>query len=488
MSDTTLYLSRARLTDNEPTYQSHIGLAAYDKVLTSRLSRRAFRSATTPRRDRMGLFSRRRTQQALDNLRFILKAKTLSDLIARLERGGLTTLSAEWEVTIFDAFCRCIAVEVEPLLGGQSLIDLLIREEAIDGSYIAIEVTTITNENIESLNPIDEFWSRLRAAFEKFGLPSSGIHLSVSSRFHLQRKNAVVLALPSPHLIDESIKKHIYPMLQEIVATGRPSYRRIDDGETKLLVAWQPGKSTNSSSYGGFDRSVYAYQNALVNRLNEKRKQIKRSGHEGLSGIFVCDGGASFFELFANPRTSSYDIRSDVQGFLRQTNSVHFVSFLFVTTFPRSIAIETIFSASVPNSTRLKIETLFKKVSDRLPQPLTDPSHAVRIMKFLGGNKTWPFDHSYPSFGRDLTGRESISIKVPAAAVVKFLGGKMTFDEFSRAAGFSWHQPGETHGNVLMGGGKQLSLSDVRLRRTESDDDWIVFDFVDDDPANTKFR
>lgn len=428
------------------------------------------------------IFSRRKIQERLNQLRESLQPDVIDILAKRLNEVGRPRIAAMWEVMIISSLLRLGRVEVEPELSSGRRPDIFFKDEK--GMAFFADITCVSDEGVDRDNPISYFNDRLMATVTRLGLPRGGHSSRVESQeIATSRGRKVVLRLPPYSDIPRFISEEIEPFLRSSLSSSDRYIRfSINNDQAALsLVIDKVGGQFNSFSHAVYDQPSILDRNPLFNALRAKSKQLKAA--EGVKGIIVCDGDSK--ALSSRNAYNVDDAHLICNEFFRQHDSVDFVLIISIDEVrERPLAIH-----SVDRSIKAKIafrngflraedvRLIFDSVLKDFPRPLNSPVNAVHRAKESG----YGLGHRG---GFKMSGNK---IKLSSRAIMEVLSGRKSIDEFN--ADYDWNGNSD---NFRMTNPFENNLLNGRLPvkitvEPSDDDDWIEFEFGERDAAISDF-
>jgi len=251
-----------------------------------------------------------------------------------------------------------------------------------------------------------------------------------------------------------------------------------------ISIEYQPGNGSGvgSASYGSYTATTVKDDNPLFNALKSKAAQLKKSGYEGIRGIVICDRGSRMFTEMSNWATFSMD--EVVKDFLRQNSSVAFVVTIgiralhlgrgpFHDDFDPRLFIR---SEDAAEDWASVLAGLLVQVTRSLPRMHQTPENAVNSLKW---NRSLT-QHKLYLGGWEMKGNE---IRISTRELLDLLTGKLDQKRFAQHHALG---NGDMF-STFQARGKMLKRAEV-VRRPDEDDDWIILEFSEDDPAVSEFR
>ncbi len=445
----------------------------------------------------MALFSRRALQRRLDEAASFLTRQQLREYVSVLNHPSGDILPREWELAVVTAFSRLGMVEHEPILGGKTLPDILFRSEG-EEVPIKVEILTVSDKGARMSNPFDALTEELKRRTWKLReegiLGGFRIEVRATSPPVPWDKKPIRLKLPKSDQFRELVfNEQFSSFLGEI--RKKPHTRTaytVENEVVDLTIAYTPQQKGLSGTHPTYTVPRSKSQNPLANALRDKIRRFKQRGFAGPYGLIVCDGDC---DMLSSSRYDSwfgdsYSVRDIVLDYFRQNSSLSFVLVL-------SIRLKSVMEFSVgpknleydvrffTNSTaRCQIPGTFAALAGKLetvlPQPMRTPLNARHHLEWLRKTRRW-FDGDSHEGGWQMSDR---TVKISARSVMDLLAGRETQERFQHIHNFGEHNPFESmrrRGRVI----KSVRVEQSNIE--EDDDEWLVFEFGESDPAISPF-
>jgi hypothetical protein len=433
------------------------------------------------------IFSRRALQRRLNGLRAMLGDPVSDKLVARLNQPGRDRIAAMWEVVVLHALAPLGTLTSEVPLASGRRPDITFASVGV--SFTA-DVTAISDEGLDELNPVNFFATEIEKLKTRLKLPVGGLNLSVRERTVVSnRGRRRVLQLPPRRAIPNFIKAKIEPVLRNQISEGQEVlHLDYQDAEIGFNLVIDPKRTPYSTfSYGAYDLPTIPDNNPLYNALKAKAGQLRTA--QGLTGIIVGDGDAKAIASL-RPDWSTVSTKAIVDEFFRQFSSVGFVALLTVhedggSTFQRRhrrVHVELWTKSGLHAAPSLK--DLFRQVVVAMPRPANSAVNGAYRARESG---------YYLGFhgGGTLSAKR---IKISAREVMEVLAGRRTVGQMNEM--HDWHLAKDsnrtgTFQNVferwLTEGRLPTSISIVPGGEDEADD-WIEIEVGAPDPAVSPFK
>jgi hypothetical protein len=432
----------------------------------------------------MAIFSRRVLQGMLDaNVRFLTESATARH-VAGLNAGTPQSLDTEWEVVVLFALARLgTVVHEKPVKTGRKP-DVYFR--CSRGKFVG-DIATVSDAGVTQRNPWPSFEREFLRCAREVGLSGAGFDVLVGARVEGSgRSRRVVLALPSAAQMRKSVEREFAAFLGEIGAAPRQvRQHRYHTELVDLTVTFDPARPHFASGYRSYDLPQSLTHNPLYLALKRKADQLR--GLREPTVVFACDGGSVSLR---SPRALVETV-STAQIIARffSEHRIAAVCTLTVEDRPRrplQLAQPPVLKSAVHFNPRQRTAPWLKDVLSALAEGIPAPERrAENALSYLAvpGRR-----HSGDSFWGGYTVTDN-TIRLSARSVLELLAGKVSSEELQKAHGFIPWQ-GRRAVNPLaafLSAGR--SITGARIERVEEeDDDWLVLEFGDPDPAASPFR
>lgn len=437
----------------------------------------------------MALFTRRIIQRCLDETAGFASTETLRDWVQRLNKVSDEYVAAEWEVVLLRAFAKFGKVLHEPPLGDRP-IDLVF--ESFDGKLkFAADIAAISDQSLHEKNPIDRFRDELGRRIRKSKITLGrflfqvGEEQPVAQRGTGRKRRLLLPAINqfSAYVFNQGFTDYLESIRQNPQQLRNYHVRRASPA-INLTIQYQPGvgRGVGSFSHAVYTGTTVKDDNPLFNRLKDKADQLRQSGYDGVRGIIVCDRGSRIFNEMLH--WSTYKMEEVVGEFFRQNKSVAFVvtigikstSSMFGGRFHLDFE-PKLFVRDTSEDWVTDLDRLFVQVISSLPRIHQTPENAVNELKWnQSALRTKPF-----MGGSMIQGNK---IQISTRELLDLLAGKLDQNRFAEN-----HRIGGSDNifKLYQARGKTIKRAEVE-HRPDEDDDWIMLEFSDDDPAVSRFR
>ena len=439
----------------------------------------------------MAIFPRRTVQRCLNEIRSLnlLPEEKLNRLIQKELNSSdpVKSIACEWEIIILSALSKVSEIEYEKIFVEEGRApDVFCRLSS--GTCFLADITTVSDREAHKENPAHYFFQQVSEFLNKRGVSSKGIDIRIDGDFvGKYGDQKVKLALPQKGEIPNFIKKNLSSFAKAISSSGsEPHQILIDDGAIKIQIVYTPNSNFSGGGYLSYTSLYSLTRNPIFNRLEQKAKQLKKSGFSGITGIFICDGWCSSLNKMA---TGTREISQDlvIQNFFQNNRRVSFIP--IVTPEEENSGFSTMMRNKLnffsnPNADYPVTDELFKTLDlmeQRLPKPESMP---INALKSLEENSSIGLSH-YGGYTM-----EGDMIKISSRTLVELLAGILDADKFLAdhfdCVNESSQIPNFFKNKIL--DGKMIEKIELEKSDDEDDDDWIIIKFGESDSAISPYR
>jgi hypothetical protein len=396
-------------------------------------------------------------------------------------------LSIEWEIAVLNALSKYVRITHEPDLGSRP--DILFE---VSGETVIADVTAVSDKNTLRANPVDEltveFFRRMAPLLESGLRGGFGLNIKeMDPRARGKGKASPLLRIPTMHKFREIIfNENFSRFLRELKQSPKNSHTfRVNHPECDLSLSFYPDGSGWTVMKVRCDQTTLLRKNPLWNALNEKRGRLKKATIDARRGIIVCDADCA--ALKGKGDWDQYGADEVIREFLRAHRSISFV----ITLIPSHKGGGLDLNARNHELTG----QLFSKKSDAatpwlapivsfaadIPQIQNTAANARYRAEWKKQHKEW---HQEPGFG----GAMRISrgaIRLSARDLLELMAGTLKQEDFQAT-----YARGSTGNPFLrkLANGQLMTSARIEKHDVDADDDWIVFEFGDPDPAVSAYR
>jgi hypothetical protein len=389
--------------------------------------------------------------------------------------SAIKRLATEWEVAVLNALSKVGRIEYEPKLSGNVSLDVLFKSQTFSA---LIEITTVSDRGLDDANPVWRLCQELIKQVQEHGLDPARFYVSVDGNWRelFLGGPKVSLCLPNAEDFPKTIFNTKFQRFLRNLNTSnvKVSYRIELRDNAGLTVSFDPTQKSFGCTHLSYTVPFTAHGNPVHNRLHAKALQLGRAGFDGIKGIILCDAGCQMLTRQGH-RGMNLGGAEIIASFLNEEPSIGFVTVLSIesdgshTFGPKHLRIvdKTYVNRSHRDFAEL-LGSFFRELVLHLPRPETTSINA----------------HDVTDQGKSFYGGGSMAgttIKISARTVIGILAGKIPTEEFQES-----HKPFAEHfARMLRDGGM---LKEVRVEKTERDDDWVEFVFSERDPAISPFQ
>lgn len=429
----------------------------------------------------MALFPKRVLQRILDSSQAYLSVAQRQTFCNLLNKISDNYVATEWELVILDAAANVGTVQYEPNIGGGRRPDFLLRSES--GFTFIADVTAVSDRGLHKQNPFEalqeEFWRQQR----KMGILHGGFDVAVRDYPRNSFRGSgdkPRLKLPKISEFHAKIFNAEFRVFMQSVRENPsfPLQYDIKQDDTVVTFSYNPARrGFGGGSHPSFDIATVIDSNPVYNALSAKAEQLKGSGFAGVKGIFLCDAGCRVLHA-ASGGSASYSIDEVIWHFLRQHQSISFISILTVESGNSGRVSDVYIKPTLYVNPKLQIESaeleaVARRIATQLPRPEQSPVNAMYHLKGRDG-----------MVGRHLgTLSHGGSIEMSARMLLEILAGRMTIQDFEREYGM---KPEENPFRRMLAQGRLLKNLSVQAN-SDKDDDRVVLSFGEPDAAVSPF-
>lgn len=441
----------------------------------------------------MAIVSRRTLQRLLhENAKVLTPAQT-GRHVQTLNGGGAPALAAECEILVINGLGRLGLIEHEPRLAGRSRPDVLFRLLAAPDYALIADITTVSDAGTYDENPLEEFSQEFGHLLVTNGLTASGfvVHVEGSLSGASGRQKMRLDLPPKGADLRRVVRRDLGPFVRSVREDpSRP--RRTALSAYDVKISYRPGQYGMTAGYPTFTVPYSLDKNPLMNALKSKAEQLRRTDFDGVRGVFVCDGdcaAASAISQTLHGCAATFTPDQIVRAFLGRRTSMSFVWMVTVTEplppyprKPRRFEAKLFLNPKAKNPCSADQVAALQRLVTVMPSPARIPANALRFLR----SKTPLPDSSYNSFDGGVT-MSSKEIRLSSRTLVRLLAGRISIDEFLRNNHLAETEHAIPFFENQVKAGRMLVSARVE-RVPESDDDWVVLEFGEADPAIGPFR
>jgi hypothetical protein len=404
-----------------------------------------------------------------------------------------SSVHAEWEVVLLNAFSKIGKVFHEKQFGGSRKCDVYFESLTGQDAFLA-DITTISDKGLDKLNSFQWVFDELMRTVRDHGLRQHSFRLEVGTYQvrHFKEGPKVQLKIPGQARTRQLIFNEKFREFLSNIAHSpldRAIYA-VKSDEADVVIGYYPNQKYASGGHTSYKVVYSLNENLLYSSLLEKANQLRGTGFRGPLGVFVCDGGCEFLSTSMS-RGLSYELKDVIHQFLREEQSHERLPVQFVVTFGvvysnqlnlSSARIDIcLYTIPVRYEVPLDVMAILKRLQKALPLPERNAVNAISLLR--GAN---PYEGA--SFWGGLTMSER-RVKISARGLLELLAGTVSQEDFLKAHGFIESEDTRHAINAFQRALKSGRLiSNVSIENVGSaDDDWIIFEFGEPDPAVLPF-
>jgi hypothetical protein len=274
---------------------------------------------------------------------------------------------------------------------------------------------------------------------------------------------------------NEIFNSKFYAFLREV--RQRPEQLHRFDAvspEAGVHITYDPARrGTLGSNHLVYTVATAIDKNPVYTALKKKGDQLKATGYDGLSGIFLCDGRCQM--LSAQPHFSSFSVDEVIRYSLRQFESVWFVIVFGAKQANSQMAVHAKLHLNQKKKGHdfSRLNEVASAICQSIPEPQWSPYNAIYRVK-----------------AQDLTGRyyggltHGGNVKMSAREMLEVLAGVKTVGEFEKNYRLT---PSSNPFRRMLEQGRLIANVTVE-RIPGRDDDEVTIEFGDPDAAVAPFR
>jgi hypothetical protein len=433
----------------------------------------------------MAIFTRRNLQAMLDHLASHLPFEARSKLARELDQRSRSALGFEWETALLFGFSHIGKMEYETGAATGSRPDMTFTEASETPMRFTADIATVSDESLDKQNSVTRLslaLIRLRQKFKLTGSTRFVVKGSTEGPHYRDRK--MHLLLPPPSEFEKMVRTHIVPLFERI---RREKLSKagvtISEPGVELSVSYDAAARYGSGSYPAYTAAYSLKRNPVYAALKGKAQQLKKSGREGVLGIFLCDGDCTLLKNIQG-HGDAVGLDQVIAEFFRLFSSVGFVVTLTISSqsaspftapvkqFPMTRRVRVNPNSKNPVD-RTALESLVNRALIHIPAPTASPKDAVYWIDNGDDHQGEPI-HKISYRGSFM----SQSFKVSARKIQELLAGQMTPEQLCN----EYTTPNAPFENPFLKALRcGLSIQSVNLTPVpEADDDLLEFRFGPD--------
>jgi hypothetical protein len=429
----------------------------------------------------MAIFSRRRLQIILDDLRPILDVSKTKDFLNRLSKLELA-VACEMEIALLWGIQQTSDLIIEPELSGSTR-----RPEAFSNNFFDkpayIEVATISDGGLSGEE-------NMHKATQKICHYANTLQRGIGHKLHFifqesrSWENGVYTrnrGIKSNFVLDENLKNDIATWIKQQASEPKGLPLRLYNEKIDVLVELKENRHKQSPNFvSTVPALAYKIQdNPVYKTLKSKEDQLSGASDTALKVIFLADGGSRLLRLLndKDPQNLYWSGSEIIQHFLNKSSITAICVFSphrppFFSTHSEQLIWQV--SLFCKNDSNLP-EANLKRLAGLLPKPRFE-GYQVRSLEKQGAFS--PLANSWYLGTHVRVGKDSAIMKISARLLQEYLAGKLSQEQFENHA-FSdknWF-------SHWLGMGLTISNSSFESAGIDEDDDYVVFEFSKDPAA-----
>lgn len=436
------------------------------------------------------VFTKRVIQKIIDENSSFLSDDQIQRHVNALNRVDQETVDFEWEVVMLNAFSKIGNVVHEPDFGGASRVDLYFRYRDTQQAEFIADIATVSDRGIEKENRQKDFQNELNRLIRKYELNLDCFSWHIDGAVQgTYRNGRMKLKFPEKVNWPEVFDADFIKFLDDIkLSPGVPHRFARNSNSVGYSVEYSPNQRGQTGHFPAYTVAYSRTKNPVYNALKRKTDQLKKANYKGIYAIILCDGGCRLLND-VHRGVNNFNLDEVINYFLKNNSSISFV-LTFATKEVQSPPMGQrkrqfqIIPRFYPNPSHNKTEQemIFKLIEllpSYFPTPVTTANNAQLFIEH-DGQKGISFEG-----GLTMSGKQ---IKMSSRALLELLSGQVDAAKFF-----------ETHHNFSFGGTENnlfklramegCMFQNMRIEKCEDrDDDWIIFEFGEPDPAISPFR
>jgi hypothetical protein len=456
----------------------------------------------------MAIFSRRVIQKLInenasfckrDSIKKHVNGLNLKDIKEKTKNEKVKdAIANEWEVVLLNTLSKIGKVFHEKDFSGKtSNIDVFFSSETNDFRFIG-DITAVSDVGLHQKYPIQTLYFQISDLFDANGIDSNKLYIEAkgNSEEAFRGKERSKLFIPGEGRFKQEIfETDRFQNFLSAIKSQPSIYLSCHFAPFKLTITYDPNRRSPGFTHDSFTHTDAVYKpfydgekektytiterrNPIYSALESKRNQLLKTGYKENLGIFLCDGSSDLFQQRGD-WYPEFGVDRTIKDFLKQNNDISFVicftvqlnnKYNYYSAVNNTPSCEILVEYFVSPSHVSILENI-KKIADvlreKLPIPVNHVSNAINCLK---GER--------PHEGKSFRGGGMFSskqIEVSSRELLEVLAGKSTFihgisEDFAR----------------LLNQGKLIE--NISIKRIENEDDeYIVFNFGEPDPAISPF-
>ncbi len=431
----------------------------------------------------MPVFTRRRLQKMLDDMRPLLHTAKRNDILGRLsDSRPEQALGAEMELGLLWAIKQVADVEIEPLLPHSSS-----KPEALSTGLFEklsyIEIATLSDGRLSGEEVMHRAAHKIVAyanSIKKRGGANLYFTFNETSSWEnnvYTRKHRVTPGFE----LDQPLKDQIFAWLKNSSDSEKIPLRLQNEHIDVLIEVRSHPQKQGFNFFSSLPPLAHDIEdNPLFSRLKDKADQLSGVPKDALKVIFVADGGSRLLRrLDRRDPMKLYKSGTEIIRHFLNKSSVHAVCVFSPSRqsfFPSSSATLHWQVSLFCQENCIVDEDKIERVAEKLPSPRFEGYQARSLHKQGLFN---PSEAGWYLGSEIATGGIPETMKISSRLLHEYLAGKISPEQFER---FAFAQGNEFR--LWLEGGYTLRNARFESAGIDEDDDYVIFEFVPDPAAS----
>ncbi len=426
----------------------------------------------------MPVFSRRRLQKMMDDLRPLLDITKANDILARLsDPRPEQALGAEMELGLLWGIQQVADVKIEPVLpNSPSRPDALSTGLFYNPSYI--EITTLSEGKLSGDEDMHRATHKI-IAFANTIKKGCGKNLYFTFN-EIRSWNHNVYTRERRITADFELVQNSKDKISLWIKTLSESQREplhLQNEQIDVIIEFKSHPQKQGFNFfSSLPPLAYDIEdNPLFTRLKEKAHKLSGVPDGALKVIFIADGGSRLLRRIRDTDPQRlYKSGAEIISHFLNKFSVEVVcvfSPLRQSSFPSHSTSLCWQVSPFLNNNRMLNENKLKRLAKALPAPRFEGYQARSLQKqgqFSSSARGW-------YLGSRITKGSTITMKISARLLHEYLAGKVSQEEFERFAF------GEKNlFRLWLEQGYTLNNGNFESAGIDEDDDYVIFEFIPD--------
>lgn len=431
----------------------------------------------------MPFFSRRTFQKMIDENRLFMSEEAISTLIGKLNSGKIDSFPFYWEVFLLNLLSKIGNVTHEKNHGGTTNPDITFTNNEIE--FLA-DITTVSDSDQEKNNDYRYFMNELGLFSKRRGLKYlNGFDIRVSGELKGERgSKKAKISLPPKNLTHSFIKEYLIDFIDGIV-NDVSSHQSITvkNEIANISISYNPSSHYTTGGYLDYT-SIYSIdKNPIYNSLTNKNKQLKKSGYQGIKGVFICDGDCNELRKKYKSGVTNFSVKDIVNHFFSKKDQLDFVAIMHIShhqnhlsnSSTHAFGLDVFYAKNDMAVFCEKLHCQIKKAIGTFPHPQRTAKNSLGLLQH---NNFLPSPSKFGAFNMS---NEKITLS--SRAILELMTGSVNQADFINEHKYVIN----ALTNKLNSG--RLPLSITLLKEESQDDDWVMMDFSEtSDPCISKFK